>query len=144
MKDQDGYGDFIGGIGTKIGRNFFGSHIDSFIGDLTMMGRWRDLSCKALCIRAPAILEVEEGVEVLSKLTVPSGSQKGRTIIAAASVNNIMVTIFHPEINGEVWIHQWFVDNYVIPHTRSKQATDKIETTAHQPRRQEAPGNRAN
>ena len=52
-------------------------------------------------IRAPYITEIGENVEVLS--TVDGN-------IVAARENNILVTSYHPELNGDLQVHKFFVD----------------------------------
>ncbi|KAG6760717.1 hypothetical protein POTOM_033897 [Populus tomentosa] len=68
--------ELVGGLDCTVHRNYFGSQIQSFEAELTVP----ELACKeggpetfrGVFIRAPAILEVGPGVDVLAKCPVPS------------------------------------------------------------------------
>lgn len=55
-------------------------------------------------IRAPYISEVGAGVQVLARV--------GGNIVAARQGNRL-VTAFHPELNDDVRVHKFFVDNII-------------------------------
>ena len=89
-----------------IERNAFGRQIDSFEAEL-------DIPClkpsngfvglfPAVFIRAPLIIEVGEGVEVLSRL--PDGR------IVAARQGKLLATSFHPELTGDTRFHEYFLE----------------------------------
>lgn len=50
--------------------------------------------CRALFIRAPAILEVDAAVSVLASLV----DDDGKTVVVAAEQDNLTVTAFHVRI----------------------------------------------
>lgn len=78
-------------------RNAFGRQIDSFITDLEIEG----VRYPAVFIRAPVILSVGEGVEVLA--TLPDGR------IVAARQGHLWATAFHPELTHDARFHKRFV-----------------------------------
>lgn len=58
-------------------------------------------------IRAPYISEVGAGVQILARV--------GGNIVAARQGNRL-VTAFHPELNDDVGVHKFFVENIVKSH----------------------------
>lgn len=78
-------------------RNAFGRQIDSFIAPLVIEGT----TYQAVFIRAPLILSVGQGVEVLARL------EDGR--IVAAQQGHLLATAFHPELTDDVRFHQRFL-----------------------------------
>ncbi len=79
-------------------RNAFGRQVDSFEAAVELTGIG---SVPAVFIRAPWVEEVGEGVQVL-------GRAAGK--IVAVRQENLLATAFHPELTGDLRIHQWFVD----------------------------------
>jgi 5'-phosphate synthase pdxT subunit len=77
-------------------RNSYGRQIDSFVARADFAGRTISMPF----IRAPGITGLGEGVEALSVL---DGS------VVAARQNNYLVTAFHPELTGDVTVHQYFL-----------------------------------
>ncbi len=89
-------------IDITVSRNAYGRQIDSFETSIKI----KDIGdFHAIFIRAPQIVSLGECVEALSK-------HNGVTILARQ--NNIMVGSFHPEINGDVRLHQYFVEKMCI------------------------------
>lgn len=80
-------------------RNAYGRQLGSFCAEAPMKGIGERVPMTF--IRAPYITEVGEGVEVLAVLD-------GH--IVAARQGKQMVTSFHPELNEDVRIHQYFLD----------------------------------
>lgn len=81
-------------------RNAFGRQLDSFEADLDIKGVPGE-PLRAIFIRAPIILSVGEGVEVLAAL--PDGE------IVAARQGNLLATSFHPELTHDRRVHELFV-----------------------------------
>ena len=88
----------FGGLDITVQRNAFGSQVDSFETVLKFDNR----SVKAAFIRAPIVVEVGEGVEVLSTL------DDGR--IVAVREGHLLGISFHPEVIGETAVHEYFVE----------------------------------
>lgn len=92
-----------------VSRNFFGAQIASFEQHLpaheSLMKLGPGSTYRAVFIRAPAILSVDESkVIVLSKYKL-SDAEKERSgkddVIVAAQFNNMLVTAFHPELTDD-------------------------------------------
>lgn len=79
-------------------RNAYGRQLGSFFvnGEFKGVGK-----VPMTFIRAPYIKELSDGVEVLSVV---------EKRIAAARQQNQLVTAFHPELNKDLSIHQYFID----------------------------------
>ncbi|MEV4234203.1 MULTISPECIES: pyridoxal 5'-phosphate synthase glutaminase subunit PdxT [unclassified Nocardia] len=95
----------LSGIDMTVRRNAFGRQVDSFETDLDFAGL-TDGPVRAVFIRAPWVERVGAGVEVLA--TVPSGPAAGR--IVAVRQGKVVATSFHPEVTGDLRVHQMFVD----------------------------------
>jgi 5'-phosphate synthase pdxT subunit len=94
----------LGGLDITVRRNAFGRQVDSFEGDLDVVGL--DAPVHAIFIRAPWVEAVGEGVEALAR--VDHGPAAGR--IVAVRQGPLMATSFHPEVGGDARIHRMFVD----------------------------------
>ncbi|MGZ6754670.1 MAG: pyridoxal 5'-phosphate synthase glutaminase subunit PdxT [Nocardioides sp.] len=94
----------LGGLDITVRRNAFGRQVDSFEGDLDVVGL--DAPVHAIFIRAPWVESVGEGVEALAR--VAHGPAAGR--IVAVRQGPLMATSFHPEVGGDPRIHRMFVD----------------------------------
>ncbi|GAB2633923.1 pyridoxal 5'-phosphate synthase glutaminase subunit PdxT [Nocardia goodfellowii] len=94
----------LSGIDMTVRRNAFGRQVDSFETDLDFTGL--DTPIRAVFIRAPWVERAGAGVEVLA--TVPSGPFAGR--IVAAREGNVLATSFHPEVTGDLRVHDLFVE----------------------------------
>ncbi len=88
----------LGLMDTKIGRNAFGSQKDSFEADLAVEGF--DRPYRAVFIRAPAIVDVGDGVLVLAKV---------KDFVVAARQKNLLCLAFHPELTDDLRFHQIFL-----------------------------------
>lgn len=85
-------------IDIEIERNSFGSQLDSFQSE----ARIPEVAAEPIpltFIRAPKILKTGKGVKVLLKIG---------NYIAAAENDNILVTIFHPELTASTAFHRYF------------------------------------
>ncbi len=88
----------LGVMNISVRRNAFGSQLDSFEESISFDGT----SVSVAFIRAPIVESIGEGVEVLSRLE--NGS------IVAVRQNNMLATSFHPEITGETFVHEYFLN----------------------------------
>jgi len=88
----------LGLMDIKIGRNAFGSQRESFEADLEVQGL--EQPYRAVFIRAPAIVEVGEGVQVLARV--------GEAVVAARQ-KSILALAFHPELTSDMRFHQIFL-----------------------------------
>ncbi|HEU5035278.1 MAG TPA: pyridoxal 5'-phosphate synthase glutaminase subunit PdxT [Mycobacteriales bacterium] len=93
----------VGGLDITVRRNAFGRQVDSFETDLDLPGV--DAPVHAVFIRAPWVEEVGAAVEVLAR--VEQGAAAGR--IVAVRQGQLLATSFHPELTGDVRIHELFV-----------------------------------
>jgi 5'-phosphate synthase pdxT subunit len=85
-------------INMKIERNGFGSQLDSFVSEALIPS----VSAEPIpltFIRAPKIISVGKEINVLLKID---------DYIAAAENDNILVTVFHPELTGCLALHRYF------------------------------------
>jgi pyridoxal 5'-phosphate synthase pdxT subunit len=87
----------LGLMHITVRRNAFGRQIDSFIASVEV----ESISYPAVFIRAPLILEVGAGVDVLARL------DDGR--IVAAQQGHLLATAFHPELTADVRFHERFL-----------------------------------
>lgn len=94
-------------------RNFFGRQIASFEQDVPFnFSEKQDNSFPGVFIRAPAILSVQEGVQILGEITHTTGSSNGepQKVIVAAQQGTLLATVFHPELTSDGRVHKYFVD----------------------------------
>jgi 5'-phosphate synthase pdxT subunit len=89
----------LGLINIEVQRNGFGSQLDSFA-CMASIPRISPDPVPLTFIRAPKILKVGAGVEVLLRMD---------DFIAAAESPDILVTVFHPELTGCLAFHRYFV-----------------------------------
>jgi 5'-phosphate synthase pdxT subunit len=87
----------LGMMDIKVQRNAFGRQIDSFVTQLDIDGD----RYPAVFIRAPLILSVGAGVDVLARL--PAGQ------IVAAQQGHLLATAFHPELTSDLRFHRRFL-----------------------------------
>lgn len=80
-------------------RNAYGRQLGSFFTQMPIKGIQHNIPMTF--IRAPYIKQVGEGVEVLAEVD-------GK--IVAARQKNMLVTAFHPELNADSSVHQYFVN----------------------------------
>ena len=93
----------LGGIDMTVRRNGFGRQVDSFETALDVVGL--DAPLHAVFIRAPQVVEVGPGVEVLARVGVPGA---GDTIVAVRQ-GALIATAFHPEVSGDDRVHRLLV-----------------------------------
>jgi 5'-phosphate synthase pdxT subunit len=95
----------IGGLDMTVRRNAFGRQVDSFEADITVPTLGPE-PFPAVFIRAPWVESVGPAVEVLA--TVDRGDGDG-TIVAVRQ-GSLLATAFHPELTGDLRIHELFVE----------------------------------
>jgi pyridoxal 5'-phosphate synthase pdxT subunit len=88
----------LGLIDIEIERNSFGSQMDSFKSE-ALIPQVAEDPVPLTFIRAPKILKVGKEVKVLLKID---------DYIVAAESENILVTVFHPELTGSLAFHHYF------------------------------------
>jgi pyridoxal 5'-phosphate synthase pdxT subunit len=88
----------LGLIDMEIERNSFGSQLDSFVAEAQMKAVSSEF-IPLTFIRAPKILHTGKDVNVLLKID---------DYIAAAESDNVLVTVFHPELTGCLELHRYF------------------------------------
>ena len=91
----------IGAMDIKVRRNAFGRQVDSFETFLPVPALG-EVPFPAIFIRAPIIVEIEPGVEILASL--PDGTP------VAARQGNLLVSAFHPELTSDLRFHTYFLD----------------------------------
>ena len=97
----------LGGIDMTVRRNAFGRQRDSFEADLDITGVTAEgAPLRAVFIRAPVVEQVGQHVQILA--SADSAAQPGR--IVAVRQGNLLATSFHPEVTGDLRVHQYFVD----------------------------------
>jgi 5'-phosphate synthase pdxT subunit len=95
--------DPLGLIDIGVERNAYGSQKFSFEEDIYF--EKIGVSVPGIFIRAPKIVDVGDGVEVLGK------TEAGDPVIAQQ--DNILVSTFHPELSESVDVHRYFVEKLV-------------------------------
>jgi len=93
----------LGIMDIVVKRNAFGSQINSFEADLnvSILNNGNTIPFPGIFIRAPELLEAEENVKIIARLT-------DRTAVAALQ-NKWLATSFHPELTNDIRFHQYFL-----------------------------------
>jgi len=100
---KEGGQTLLGGLDVTVNRNYFGRQNESFETWLRVPALG-EAPIRAVFIRAPAIIETGDSVEVLA--TVPG---RGEDVIAAVRQDNILATAFHPELTDDLRWHALFL-----------------------------------
>ncbi len=87
----------LGVLDIGVRRNAFGRQLASFETELSIDGT----TVEAVFIRAPWVEEVGDDVEVLAEVD-------GHPV--AVRQGNVLAVAFHPELSGDLSLHQWLVD----------------------------------
>jgi 5'-phosphate synthase pdxT subunit len=87
----------LGALDIRIRRNAYGRQIDSSIRE----GNFGNSPLEMVFIRAPKIVHIGEGVEVLAT--------EGSDAVAVRQ-GRIMAATFHPELSEDTRVHQAFLD----------------------------------
>ena len=91
----------LGVMKIKVRRNAFGRQRESFETELTIAALG-EKPFPGVFIRAPLIEQVNNGVEILSRL--PDGT------IVAARQGKLLASVFQPELTNDPRFHQYFLD----------------------------------
>ena len=95
----------IGGLDVTVRRNAFGRQVDSFEADLVIPALGSE-PFPAVFIRAPRVDKVGPDVEVLATVA----RAEGDGTIVAVRQGRLLATAFHPELTGDLRIHEYFVE----------------------------------
>ncbi len=95
----------VGGIDMTVRRNAFGRQVDSFEVDLAVPALGA-APFPAVFIRAPWVESIGPGVDVLAR--VSRGGDE--STIVAVRKGLLLATAFHPELTGDVRVHELFVE----------------------------------
>ena len=101
-KDVEGETGYLKKLNITVERNSFGRQVDSFESELDIKGIAKDI--EGVFIRAPHIVQVEKGVEILS--------QVGDKIVTVKQGNYLGVS-FHPELTDDYRITEYFINHMV-------------------------------
>ena len=93
----------LGALNIRIRRNAYGRQIDSSIREGRLVSASGDSPLEMVFIRAPKIVHVGEGVEILAT----EGNDKAPVAVRQGSA---MAATFHPELSDDPRIHQTFLD----------------------------------
>jgi 5'-phosphate synthase pdxT subunit len=93
----------LGAIDIGVRRNAFGRQVDSFETELDVKGF--DSPLHAVFIRAPIVEWVGPDVEVLATVTGKAGQE--RPVVCRQGP--VLVAAFHPELSGDLRLHQEFL-----------------------------------
>ena len=102
----------LGLLDATVRRNAFGRQRESFEADLSLAPCGPAFAAspfRAVFIRAPLIERVETGVSVLARAYKP-GEEEGEGRIVMARQGGLLATSFHPELTGDLRVHQYFLD----------------------------------
>jgi 5'-phosphate synthase pdxT subunit len=91
----------LAALDITVRRNAFGRQVDSFETDLSVPSLGV-APFHAVFIRAPAVEDVGEGVEILAAL------EDGRVV--AVRQGNALATAFHPELTDDDRFHRYFLE----------------------------------
>jgi 5'-phosphate synthase pdxT subunit len=95
----------FGGIDITVRRNAFGRQVDSFESDVDVEGITGG-PVRAVFIRAPWVQEVGPAAEPLGR--VNAGTPNEHVVVVRQG--NLLATSFHPELTGDLRVHELFVD----------------------------------
>ena len=101
----------LGGMDITVRRNAFGRQVDSFEADLSVPAIRDGVAepLRAVFIRAPWVEDVGADVEVLARVPESAeGAAAGKVVMARQG--SLLVTSFHPEVTGDLRVHEYFVD----------------------------------
>jgi len=98
----------LGYIDIEVERNSYGRQIDSFEEyiDVCFNGSQQEEKFKAVFIRAPRITKAGKNVKVLSMI---------KNDIVLARDQHILVSSFHPELEDDLRIHDYFLNMIINP-----------------------------
>ena len=94
----------LAAIDMTVRRNAFGRQVDSFEADVVVTGLDGD-PFHAVFIRAPWVETVGDDVEVLGSVAAAGGERR----VVAVRQGTAIATSFHPELTGDLRLHELFV-----------------------------------
>ncbi|XP_050212736.1 probable pyridoxal 5'-phosphate synthase subunit PDX2 isoform X1 [Mercurialis annua] len=120
--------ELVGGLDCTVHRNYFGSQIQSFETELSVpvlvSKEGGPETFRGVFIRAPAVVDVGPGVEVLAEYPVTSTNilysssavqiqeetaVPEKKVIVAVKQGNMLGTAFHPELTADTRWHSYFL-----------------------------------
>jgi len=109
----------LGGMDVTVRRNAFGRQVDSFEVDLDVkhIAEAPEAPIRTVFIRAPWIEGAGAEVEPLAR--IPEYDTAGQPVavgagrIIAARQGPLLATAFHPEVTGDLRVHEYFVRDIV-------------------------------
>ncbi|HCG75219.1 MULTISPECIES: pyridoxal 5'-phosphate synthase glutaminase subunit PdxT [Staphylococcus] len=101
-QDVEGESGYLKKLDITVERNSFGRQVDSFESELDIKGIAEDI--EGVFIRAPHIAQVEEGVDVLSRV--------GDKIVAVKQGKYLGVS-FHPELTDDYRVTEYFINHMI-------------------------------
>jgi 5'-phosphate synthase pdxT subunit len=104
----------LGLIDIEVERNGFGSQLDSFACE-ALIPKISPEPVPLTFIRAPKILKAGKGVEILLRFD---------DFIAAAESPDVLVTVFHPELTGNLAFHRYFASKCGLQPDEGKRVRD--------------------
>ncbi|MBU5271883.1 pyridoxal 5'-phosphate synthase glutaminase subunit PdxT [Staphylococcus caprae] len=101
-KDVEGESGYLKKLDITVERNSFGRQVDSFESELDIKGIAEDI--EGVFIRAPHIAQVEEGVDVLSRVDDK---------IVAVKQGKYLGVSFHPELTDDYRVTEYFINHMI-------------------------------
>jgi len=101
---KEGGQPLLGGLDVTVNRNHFGRQLQSFETQLDVPALGSE-PVHAVFIRAPGIVSVGEGVEILARF----GEKAADGVIVAVRQGPLLATAFHPELTDDLRWHDYFV-----------------------------------
>ncbi|WP_373312158.1 pyridoxal 5'-phosphate synthase glutaminase subunit PdxT [Asanoa siamensis] len=98
----------FGAISMTVRRNAFGRQVDSFEAPVAVSGL-SDEPYHAVFIRAPWVESVDPGVTVLGSITRTGADGTTAPHAVAVRQGAALATSFHPELTGDLRLHDLFV-----------------------------------
>lgn len=93
--------DPLGLIDINVRRNAYGRQVDSFIDQISLNMNGHPIEFEGVFIRAPKIETCGERIKVLGE---------HRQDVVMAAQDNILVMTFHPELTGDLRVHDFFIN----------------------------------
>lgn len=90
----------LGVLDITVERNAYGRQVDSFEADIDVPAVGAD-PVRGVFIRAPQVVEVQNGIEILARFEHQPVLLRKERILAAS---------FHPELTGDTRIHKYFLE----------------------------------
>jgi 5'-phosphate synthase pdxT subunit len=123
----------LGSIDVVVRRNAYGRQVQSFEVDLPVPWLGED-PVRAVFIRAPQVVEIGAGVEVLATLPVSSGGGVAAEQVVLCRQGPVVASAFHPELTDDDRLHRWFVEQVIaggtaVLHGPERQASGACPVT---------------